>query len=51
MEHAAQQVSLTIPEELREGVRQNLERAKLIARPLLDIPLAADIEIAPHFEP
>jgi hypothetical protein len=51
MEHAAQQVGLTIPENLREGVRQNLERAKLIAKPLLDISLASDVEIAPHFEP
>ena len=51
MEHAAQQVGLTIPEVLRQGVRQNLERAKLIAKPLLDISLAADIEVAPIFEP
>jgi hypothetical protein len=32
-------------------VRQNIERAKLIAKPLLDVSLAADIEIAPVFEP
>jgi ketosteroid isomerase-like protein len=51
MDHAAQQVGLVIPENLREGVRQNLERAKLIAKPLLDISLTADIEIAPNFEP
>jgi hypothetical protein len=51
MEHAAQQVGLPIPEGLREGVRQNLERAKLIARPLLDLSLTADIEISPNFEP
>lgn len=51
MEHAAQQVGLPIPEGLREGVRQNLERAKLIAKPLLDISLAADTEAAPVFEP
>ena len=51
MEHAAQQVSLTIPDELREGVRQNLERTKLIAKPLLCISLTAEMEVAPHFEP
>ena len=51
MEHAAQQVGLSIPESLRAGVRQNIERAKLIAKPLLDVSLAADIEIAPVFEP
>ena len=51
MEHAAQQVGLAIPDGLREGVRQNLERAKFIAKPLLDFPLPADVEVAPHFEP
>jgi ketosteroid isomerase-like protein len=51
MEHAAQQVGLPIPENLREGVRRNLEQAKIIAKPLLDIPLAADVETAPVFEP
>jgi len=51
MEHAAQQVGLSIPDEFREGVRQNLERSKLIAGPLLEISLTADIEAAPHFEP
>jgi hypothetical protein len=51
MEHAAQQVGLAIPEGLREGVRRNLEQARIIAKPLLDIPLAADVETAPVFEP
>jgi hypothetical protein len=51
MEHAAQQVGLPIPEVLREGVRQNLERAKMIAKPLLEISLATDVEAAPIFEP
>jgi hypothetical protein len=51
MEPAARQVGLTIPEDLRDGVRQNLERAKLIAKPLLDISLSAAIEAAPVFEP
>ena len=51
MEHAAEQVGLPIPDDLRNGVRQNLERAKLIAKPLLDISMAADIETAPVFEP
>lgn len=50
LEHAAQQIGLSIPESLRAGVRQNLERAKLIAKPLLDIPLASEAETAPVFE-
>jgi hypothetical protein len=49
MEHAAQQVGLPIPESLREGVRENLERSRLIAQPLLEISLAADVEAAPVF--
>jgi len=51
MEHAAQQAGLPIPDSLREGVRQNLERAKFIAKPLLDIALGTEIEAAPIFEP
>ena len=51
MEHAAQQVGLPIPEDLQAGVRQNLERAKLIAKPLLEFSLTTDIEAAPVFEP
>jgi hypothetical protein len=51
MEHAAQQVGLTIPDEFRDGVRQNLERSKQIAKPMLDLVLAAEIESAPVFEP
>jgi len=50
MEHAAQQVGLPVPEEFREGVRKNIERAKLIAKPLLEFPLSAAIETAPVFE-
>ena len=51
MEHAAQQAGLPIPEDLRDGVRVNLERSKAIARPMLDIVLGPGIEAAPIFEP
>jgi 1-carboxybiuret hydrolase subunit AtzH-like protein/1-carboxybiuret hydrolase subunit AtzG-like protein len=51
MEHAAQQIGLSIPEGLQEGVRKNLERSKAIAKPFLDISLGTDIENAPVFEP
>lgn len=51
MDHAAQQVGLTIPEELREGVRQNLERAKFIAKPLVDLSLDTDVESATVYVP
>jgi hypothetical protein len=51
MEHAAQQVGLDIPEELRDGVRQNLDRAKLIAKPLLDLSLGTGVESATVYVP
>ena len=51
MEHAAQQVELTIPEGLREGVQQNVERARAIAEPLLNISLGHEVESAPVFVP
>jgi hypothetical protein len=51
MEHAAQQVGLDIPEELRDGVRQNLDRAKLIAKPLLDLSLGTAVESATVYVP
>jgi len=51
MEHAAQQIGLSIPEGLQEGVRKNLERSKSIAKPFLDISLGADVETASVFEP
>ena len=49
-QEAAALVGFTIPEEFREGVRQNIERSKIIAQPLLDIPLGPGIETAPVFE-
>ncbi len=51
MEHAAQQVGLTIPESLREGVRINVERTRAIAKPLLELSLSPAVEVAPTFEP
>ncbi|MEQ1886871.1 MAG: oxalurate catabolism protein HpxZ [Bryobacteraceae bacterium] len=51
MDHAAQQVGLPIPDSLREGVRINLERTKVIAKPLLEMTLSAATEAAPVFEP
>ena len=49
LEESAAQVGLTIPVELREGVRQNVERASIIAEPLLKIVLDPDMEAAPVF--
>lgn len=48
---AAPMLGLPIPAEYREGVRQNLERATAIARPLLETLLDDDIETAPTFTP
>jgi len=50
-DEAAALAGLTIPEALREGVRQNIERSRTIAKPLLEIPLGVAIETAPVFEP
>jgi hypothetical protein len=51
MDTAASVVGMPIPSEFREGVRVNLERMKLIARPLLDFPIDDSVELAPVFIP
>jgi hypothetical protein len=51
MEHAAQQMGLAIPESFREGVRLNLERSKIIAKPLLDLSLGTGVESATVYVP
>jgi ketosteroid isomerase-like protein len=48
---AALLVGLTIPPQYREGVERNIERAAVIARPLLDFELDDSTEPAPVFEP
>jgi len=50
-EAAAAFTGLPIPDAYREGVRVNLERAAVIARPLLAYPLTDSTEAAPVFEP
>jgi ketosteroid isomerase-like protein len=44
-------VGMPIPAQYREGVRRNLERAAVIARPLLETDLDDETEIAPVFTP
>lgn len=51
LDHASALVDLSIPDEYRAGVQQNLERAVEIARPLLRFPLNPEIQAAPTFEP
>jgi ketosteroid isomerase-like protein len=51
MDSAAALVGMPIPIEYREGVRINLERVGVIARPLLDYPIDDSIESAPVFLP
>ena len=48
---AAPLVGLTIPPEYRVGVERNIERAAVIAQPLLDLVLDDSVEPAPVFEP
>lgn len=50
MDQAAQQVDLRIPDSMRDAVRQNLERSKMIASGLLALPLDAAVESAQVFE-
>jgi ketosteroid isomerase-like protein len=47
---AAPLVGLSVPAEFRAGVQQNIERAAVIARPLLDYPLDDSVEAAPVFQ-
>lgn len=51
MHQAAAYVGLPIPSAFRDGVRLNLERSAMIARPLLEFALSDDIESAVVFEP
>ena len=51
LEHAAALVRLPIPEQYREGVRINIERSAVIARPLLEAALDELTESAPVFQP
>jgi hypothetical protein len=51
LHETAAAIGLKIPPEMVEGVRTNLERAKLIAQPLLDITMHSEDETAPVFAP
>jgi ketosteroid isomerase-like protein len=44
-------VGMTMPPEYRFGVERNIERAAVIAKPLLDLELEDVAEPAPIFEP
>jgi ketosteroid isomerase-like protein len=44
-------LGLPISQQYREGVRQNIERAAIIAKPLLDMALDEATETAPDFTP
>ena len=48
---ASKLVSLPIPSDMRKGVTLNLERAAVIAKPLLDLSFQANLETATVFEP
>jgi hypothetical protein len=50
-DQAAAFTGLPIPAAYRDGVRINLERATVIAGPLLTFPLSDSTEAAPVFEP
>lgn len=51
MEAAASLIGLPIPAEYAEEVRKNLERAAIIAAPLLATPIAEEVESAAVFQP
>ena len=51
MEQAAVLINLPIRPEHRENVRTNIERAAIIAKPLLDFELDETYELAPVFVP
>jgi hypothetical protein len=51
VDHAAALVGLPLQPQYRDAVRSHLERAAVIARPLLAMELAEEIESAPVFEP
>jgi ketosteroid isomerase-like protein len=48
---AAPLIGLRVPEQYREGVERNIQRAAEIARPLLDLNLDDTVEVAPVFQP
>jgi len=48
---AAAYIGLPIPSQYRDGVRLNLERSAMIARPMLEYALNDDTESAAVFEP
>jgi hypothetical protein len=48
---AAPLAGLSIPQQYREGVERNIQRAAEIARPLLDLDLDDSVEPAPVFRP
>ena len=50
-DQAAAYLGMPIPEQYREGVRLNLERAANIVRPLMSFALSDSTEAAPIFEP
>ncbi len=51
MDSAAALIGLQIPPELRDGVRQNIERSAYIAAPLLGFAIPEETESAQVFEP
>lgn len=51
MEAAALLVGLPVPAKHVAGVRMNLERIEVVARPLLAEPVGDEIESAQVFEP
>jgi uncharacterized membrane protein len=50
-EHVAEMVGLAIPAENIEGVWAHLERMREMAKPLMAVVIADDVESAPVFEP
>ena len=51
VDHTAALIGLPLRSQYRDAVKTNLERAKVIARPLLAVHMSEEIEIAPVFEP
>lgn len=51
VELAGPLIGLPIPPQNRDGVRQNVERAAAIARPLMEMTFSDAIEAAPAFTP
>jgi ketosteroid isomerase-like protein len=51
VDQAASLIGLSIPQQNREAVTQNIERSRLIAASLIEVPLTAETVSAPKFEP